>query len=66
MGSYEKIAVQFEFDLVLVAQTVTQASWGVMKEDRMDVEPCYLLCTGVSIWEIRCEHDEMKMLTNLY
>ena len=29
--------------LVLVAQTVTQASWGVMKEDRMDVEPCYPL-----------------------
>ena len=23
-----------------MAQTVTQASWGVMKEDRMDVEPC--------------------------
>ena len=29
--------------LVLVAQTVTQAYWGVMKEDRMDVEPCYPL-----------------------
>ena len=29
--------------LVLVAPTVTQASWGVMKEDRMDVEPCYHL-----------------------
>ena len=28
---------------VLVAQTVTQASWGVMKEDRMDVEQCYRL-----------------------
>ena len=24
-------------------QTVTQASWGVKKEDRMDVEPCYPL-----------------------
>ena len=30
-------------NLVLVAQTVTQASWGVMKEDRMDAEPCYPL-----------------------
>ena len=29
--------------MVLVAQTVTQASWGVMKVDRMDVEPCYPL-----------------------
>ena len=31
--------------LVLVAQAVIQASWGggVMKEDRMDVEPCYPL-----------------------
>ena len=26
-----------------MAQTVTQASWGVMKEDGMDVEPCYPL-----------------------
>ena len=27
-----------------MAQTVTQASWGgVMKEDRMDVKPCYPL-----------------------
>ena len=29
--------------MVLVAQTVTQASWGVMKEDRMEVEPCFSL-----------------------
>ena len=27
----------------LVAQTVTQVSGGEMKEDRMDVEPCYPL-----------------------
>ena len=26
-----------------MAQTVTQVSWGVMKEDKMDVEPCYPL-----------------------
>ena len=32
-----------DHNLVLVAQTVTQASWGVMQEDRMDVEPCYPL-----------------------
>ena len=29
--------------LFLVAQTVTQASWGVRKKDGMDVEPCYPL-----------------------
>ena len=27
----------------MVAQTVTHASWGVLKEDKMDVEPCYSL-----------------------
>ena len=26
-----------------MAQTVTQASWGVMKEDIMEVESCYPL-----------------------
>ena len=30
----------------MVAQTVTEASWGVMKEDKMDVEPCYSLLSA--------------------
>ena len=35
--------ISYLSDPVLVAQTVTQASCGVRKEDRMDVEPCYPL-----------------------
>ena len=38
-----KICNQRKAYLALMAQTVTQASWGLLKEDKMDVEPCYPL-----------------------
>ena len=39
-----KVSVNaWKYDPVLVAQTVAQASWEIIKEDRMDAETCYPL-----------------------
>ena len=47
-------------NLVLVAQNVIQASWGVMKEERMDFELCYPLFSA----ELESTHHWLALNRN--
>ena len=64
LGALKFGIMRVQLNPVLVAQTVTLASWVVMKEDRMDVEPCYPLFSAIymHICEFFCNRNILSCM----